>query len=390
MNFTKTLLLTIMFLVSVNALALDKKTLEKFSQYDNNSEFVIIYDDVEAILKASVLYMGNSTRQKAKKSKASIGTRFRNKVKALTDLEGNRFHYEAFDTPEKIQLMTNVRKSLESLPSNSPLHFFSKDEQLAYWLNLYNVSLLEQLLLIYPRRNLESLTEKGQLFDQKNLLVDNEKLSLNDIKSIVIHNFGYDPLLIYGFHQGYIASPDIRREPYTGKRVWKILERNANLFINSNRGTFSDGSKTFRVSKLYEQNKAFFKDFDEDLRDHLKKYLNRSYKSKLLATDEIKTNTTNWKIADLYGTERKYGGSVSTSSAALIDAFVAKGPDGIKENVSFTNSGYMNSNITNFSPLKGRFSEAQIQKMKTMMKLQEIRKGTVTITDEEESESQEK
>lgn len=376
-------------LLSFNTLALDEKTLEKFSQYDNSSDFVIIYDDVEALLKTAVLYMGKSSRQKAKKSKAKTGTRLRNKIKPLTDLEGNRFFYEAFDSPEKIVLMTNVRKSLEQLPTNSPLQFFSKDEQLAYWLNLYNISLLEQLILIYPQKNLKPLTEKGKLFDQKHLVVANEKISLNDIKQIVIHNFGYDPLLIYGFHQGYIASPDIRREPYTGKRVWKILERNADLFINSNRGTFSDGSTTFKVSKLYEQNKMFFKDFDTDLRDHLKKHLTRLYKSKLLAAKEIETETTNWQIADLYGTERKYGGSIANSSAALLDAFVAK--PGTDENVSFTNTAHMNSNISKYAPLQGRLSASQIERMQAMLKVQELRKGTVTINDdEEETKSQEK
>jgi hypothetical protein len=389
MKITNIVIIGITSLLSFNALALDKKTLEKFSQYDNSSDFVIIYDDVEALLKTSVLYMGKSSRQKATKSKAQTGTRLRNKIKPLTDLEGNRFFYEAFDSPEKIQLMTNVRKSLEQLPANSPLHFFSKDEQLAYWLNLYNISLLEQLILIYPQKNLKPLTEKGKLFDQKHLVVANEKISLNDIKEIVIHNFGYDPLLIYGFHQGYIASPDIRREPYTGKRVWKILEGNADLFINSNRGTFSDGSTTFKVSKLYEQNKMFFKDFDADLRDHLKKHLTRLYKSKLFAAKEFETDTTNWQIADLYGTERKYGGSIANSSAALLDAFVAK--EGADEfDVSFSNSGHMNSNITHYAPLQGRLSATQIERMQALMKVQELRKGTVTISDEEEIESQEK
>lgn len=389
MRIIHIIVVAIIALLSFNTVAVDKKTLEKFSQYDNNSEFVIIYDDVEALLKTSVLYMGKSSRQKAKRAKAKTGTRLKNKIKPLTDLEGNRFFYEAYDSPEKISLMTNIRKSLEQLPSNSPLKFFSKNEQLAYWLNLYNISLLEQLILIYPQKNLKPLTEKGKLFDQKNLVVSDEKLSLNDIKQIVIYNFGYDPLLIYGFHQGYIASPDIRREPYTGKRVWKILERNADLFINSNRGTFSDGSTTFKVSKLYEQNKMFFKDFDADLRDHLKKHLTRLYKSKLLAAKEIETDTTNWQIADLYGTERKYGGSIANSSAALLDAFVAK-EGGDEYDVSFSNSGYMNSNISNYAPLQGRLSNAQIEKLQAMMKIQELRKGTVTISDEDEIESQEK
>jgi hypothetical protein len=327
--------------------------------------------------------MGNSTRKKAKKSKASIGTRLKNRVKPLTDLEGNRFFYDTFDTPKKVALISNVRKSLEQLPTNSPLHFFSKDEQLAYWLNLYNISLIEQLVHIYPKKNLQSLIDEEGLLDKKHLIVANENISLNDIKQIVIHNFGHDPLLIYGFHQGNIASPDIRTKAYTGKKVWKNLKRNANVFINSNRGTYSDNSTTFRVSYLYQQNKMFFEDFDKDLKEHLAKYLIRSYKDKLLAARKINTDIINWKIADLYGTERTYGGSIASSPAALIDAFVSAG-DPLQ--ASFANSGAMNGDITRFSPIQGRLSTPQIEKLQAMMKVQELRKGTVTIRDEEQIE----
>ncbi|MDO6445343.1 DUF547 domain-containing protein [Colwellia sp. 1_MG-2023] len=380
MKITKVILLITTTFLSFNTLAIDKKTLEKFSQYDNNSDFVIMYDDVDTLLQASVLYMGNSTRQQAKQSKPSIGTRLKNRVKPLTELEGNRFFYETFDTPEKIALISNIRKSLEQIPTDSPLHFFSKDEQLAYWLNLYNLSLIEQLVQIYPKKNIQSLIEEDSILDKKHLSVANETLSLNDIKTIVINNFGYDPLLIYGFHQGNIASPDIRTKAYTGKKVWNNLKRNANVFINSNRGTFGGDSNTMRVSYLYEQNKAFFKDFDADLKAHLAKYLLRSYKDKLLAANHIKTNIKNWNIADLYGTTRVYGGSVATNSAALIDAFVSAPGD------AYMNTGAMNANISEYSPLRTRLSTEQMDKMVALMKVQELRKGTVTITDEEYAE----
>ncbi|MDG1752373.1 MAG: DUF547 domain-containing protein, partial [Thalassotalea sp.] len=385
MKIKNIILVIAITLLSFNSLALDKKTLEKFSQYDNSSDFVILYDDVDTLFQASVLYMGKSSRQKAKQSKAKTGTRLKNKVKPLTDLEGNRFFYDTFDTPKKVALISNVRKSLEQLPTDSPLHFFSKDEQLAYWLNLYNISLIEQLVQIYPKQNIQPLIEEEGLLDKKHLIVANENISLNDIKQIVIHNFGHDPLLIYGFHQGNIASPDITTKAYTGDKVWRKLAKNANVFINSNRGTYSDNSPTFRVSYLYEENKMFFKNFDKDLKEHLAKYLIRSYKDKLLASREIKTDITNWKIADIYGTERKYGGSIASSPAALIDAFTAR------DSASFANSGFMNGNITDFSPIEGRLSTPQLEKMQAMMKVQELRKGTVTISDdEEEIESQEK
>jgi len=344
-----------------------------------------MYDDLDALLQASVLYMGNSSRQKAKKSKAPMGTRLKNRVKPLTGLEGNRFFYETFDTPKKVALISNVRRSLEQLPTDSPLKFFSKDEQLAYWLNLYNISLIEQLVHIYPKKDIQSLIEEEGILAKKHLIVANKNISLNDIKQIVVHNFGHDPLLIYGFHQGNIASPDITTKAYTGDKVWRKLAKNANTFINSNRGTFSVDSNSIRVSYLYEQNKAFFKDFDADLKDHLAKYLLRSYKDKLLAANSINPNIKNWNIADLYGTTRVYGGSVPTNAAALLDAFTSGDSEG-----AFMNTGAMNAKISEYSPLQTRLSTEQLDKMQAMMKVQELRKGTVTISDEEEIESQEK
>ncbi len=239
-------------------------------------------------------------------------------------------------------------------------------------MNLYNISLIEQLVHIYPKKNLQSLIDEEGLLDKKHLIVANENISLNDIKAIVINNFGYDPLIIYGFHQGNIASPDITTKAYTGDKVWRKLAKNANVFINSNRGTFSDGSSTFRVSYLYERNKMFFKDFDADLKDHLAKYLLRSYKDKLLAANHIKTNIKNWNIADLYGTTRVYGGGVATNAAALMGAAPTNG------------------NLAKYSTLQRRLSTTHMDKLLSLLKVQELRKGTVTIRDEEEIESQEK
>ncbi|MDG1752050.1 MAG: hypothetical protein P8I03_10375, partial [Thalassotalea sp.] len=80
MKIKNIILVIAITLLSFNSLALDKKTLEKFSQYDNSSDFVILYDDVDTLFQASVLYMGKSSRQKAKQSKAKTGTRLKNKV----------------------------------------------------------------------------------------------------------------------------------------------------------------------------------------------------------------------------------------------------------------------------------------------------------------------
>lgn len=387
MKIVKSAFIASACLLSLNAMAISEESLKKFSKFNQKSEFIIQYKDVDLILDAAVLYVGKSTRKKAQKAKKAIGTRLRNNKKRLTALEGNRFFYKEFKTPEKKALIEQVRKSLESLPAESPLELFSKNEQLAYWLNLYNIALLEELINIYPKRSLESEIDDDEFFAKKILTVSGEKLSLSDIKQIVVSNFGHDPLLIYGFHQGNIASPDIRKFAYTGRNVWDTLDKNANLFINSNRGTFSRNSSTFKVSYLYEQNKEFFEKSDNSLRTHLSKYLDRPYNEKLLAAKDIDADITNWAFADLFGSTRVYGGSVSTSSAALMGAFVASEREHTPDGASggFTDAGSFDSQLNDVSPFQ-RLSALHHSDLIEILKVREVRQGSVTVTDMEEAE----
>jgi len=372
-------------LISFNSVAIEEKTLKKFSGYDEKSDLVIKYDDVDLILDSAVLFVGKSSRAKASKKSAKTGTRLKNKSKPYTALEGNRFYYKGFDSPEKVLLLTNIRKSLEQLPASTPLKYFTKDEQLAYWLNLYNISVLEQLVDLYPKRSLKSDIE-GDLMTEKFLNISGEKLSLDDIKQIVIYNFGYDPLLIYGFHQGNIAGPDIRGFAYTGKDVWQTLEKNADWFINSNRGTFSHSQSRFRVSYLYEQYEDFFKAPNGDLKSHLEKFLLRSHKEKMLAAKEITIDIEDWGFADVHGGGRNFGGSIASNSAALIDAFVPLS-SGVNE-VSMTNAGVRNGQAAGMSPM-ARFSAENQSHLMEILKVREVRSGSVTVKDLDENQSDE-
>jgi len=362
------------YLLSLSAIALDKQTLERFSQYDNSSEFIIQYEDVDLLLDVAVLYVGQSNREKAKQDRSNIGTRLRNKTKRNTALEGNRFRYEEFDVPKRISLLVNVRKSLERLPTDSPLELFPKNEQLAYWLNLYNISLLEQLIDIYPKRSLKSDLEDSDLFSKKILTIADVALSLDDIKEIVVYKFGHDPLLIYGFHQGNIASPDIRSFAYTGENVWKTLDQNANLFINSNRGTFKKSASRFRISYIYEKNKAFFEEPKNDLTSHLAKYLLKSHKEDLLAAQEVTADITDWSFADLYGSHRIYGGGLATNPAALMDS--------IKGGIGGAGAGTFN--ISGGSESQ-RLSPKHQSHLRQILKVREVRKGSVTVQDLEDN-----
>jgi hypothetical protein len=311
------------------AMAADSPVPEPFRGFDNDSTFTIKYDDLTNLLKAVVVDVGLSNRDKAAPTQAATGTRMKASVKRSTVNEANRFYYETFEDNEEAQsLLIGIQKSLEAVPTEAPLKYFSRDEQLAYWLNLYNVTVLNQIIKEYPVRNLKKVvTGKKSFFNDKLLNVAGVPLSLDDIEfTILKNNYDSNPLIIYGLYQGYIGGPNIRRHAYTGSEVWRQLKNNAYEFINSNRGTYPKDEKTFRVSSLYERDKVFFPDFDEDLRSHLMDYIEGEEKMDLRSTRFIRADIDDWNVTDLGGAYRDMGASFANNNAALLNAVVGTTP----------------------------------------------------------------
>ncbi len=308
--------------LAVSAGAAASPVPEPFQEYDENSKYSISYDDLSLVLKTVVVDMGLSTRKVAEAAPDVTGTRMKAKVKRTAN-EGNRFYYETFREDEATrEYLLGIQKSLEQLPSEAPLKYFSRDEQLAYWLNLYNVTVINQIIEVYPKRNLKKLFRgKNSIFEQKLLTVAGVPLSLNDIQfTILKHNYNDSPLIIYGLYQGIIGGPNIRKTAYTGAEVYRALENNAYEFINSNRGTWARDEKTFRVSSLYDRNRQYFPDFEADLSEHLLTYIQGIERDRLQTASKIKADINDWDVTDLGGTHRRVGGSFATNRAALMDS----------------------------------------------------------------------
>lgn len=325
LTFTSALLFTGLSLIGPFAAVADMAVPEQFQRYDPNSKYTINYADLNTLLKKVVVDVGRSDREKAEPVRAKTGTRMKANVKRSTINEGNRFYYEVFGGDEETQrVLLEIQKNLEALPSEAPLEYFSRDEQLAYWLNLYNVTLINQIIKVYPERKLKKLlTGKNSILAKKILNVAGVPLSLDDIQySILKQNYDNNPLVIYGLYQGIIGGPNIRKSAYTGANVQRNLADNASEFINSNRGTYPKDEKVFQASSLYERNRSFFSDFQSDLKKHLLVYLQGPERKDLQAASTIKPDINDWTITDLYGSYPEIGGSLADNSAALLDATV--------------------------------------------------------------------
>ncbi|MGB0495426.1 MAG: DUF547 domain-containing protein [Kangiellaceae bacterium] len=290
-----------------------------FGGHSPDSTYTIGYEDYDLLLKQNVLDLGHSFRKKASRSVARTGTRLKAKRNLQTALEGNRFFFKNFKTSERKQLLTNIRVSLETLPDELALKEFNKNVQLAFWFNLYNVTLLENLVNIAPRTNMkEYLYGDDSILDKKLIVVDGIKLSLNNIQyDIILPNYNENPNVIYGFFQGIIGAPNLRSEAYTGKNVQIQLKKNGQEFVNSNRGTYGSSSENFRVSSIYQRNKNWFPDFNNDLKKHLLELIETKDSQKIKNTNEFRVDIEDMSFANLSGGFRDFGMRAVSGSAQM-------------------------------------------------------------------------
>lgn len=350
----------------------EDKAYPQFSVYSPKSKLTINFEPVDILLESNVLDMGPSRRKNAKLDEPPIGTKLRNVFPSATHNESNRFTYELIKSPKQKSLVNDVKKYLESLPEKNNLNLYSKQEQLAYWLNLYNITLINEIVKRYPIVSLEKiLTGPDSLLDKKLVNIGSLQLSLSDIQyGILDKNYSKEPLIIYGLYQGYIGSPNINKKAFSGENVYKLLKNNATDFVNSNRGTKIDSLNSLEVSSYYARNADYFPNFSNDLKVHLLQFADKTTQEIINKSDKIEPIVSNWAIADLFGSKRVFGGGMSTNSAASI---------GISRNYALTDKVTKDANTGG----KFRLSSREITRLKELMKVRAKNYGetSVTITD---------
>ena len=279
---------------------------ERFSEFDPDSEITINHKPLSDILRQTVFPMGTSKRILGTQAKGILytGTRIRrggSGTASPSRYEGNRLMLHSF-SDEHEAFFRGYQKGLENLSNRRPLRELNKNEQLAFWLNLHNVIIINKLIEEYPIDKLKSLrqSKRGTPFwEEKVTTIGGVPLSLMDIEQIVYHNFD-NPVAIYGLFQGTIGGPRLATVAFDGDNVWMVLENNAAEFVNSNRGVRPKGTRV-EVSIFYEWSKVAFGGSDEAVLEHIFSYGNYSFLGDLSGIQSLKYKNYNWKIADLLG-----------------------------------------------------------------------------------------
>jgi len=140
-----------------------------------------------------------------------------------------------------------------------------RKQQLAYWINVYNVNVVATIVESYPVKSIRDLSTdpiiRLNVFKKDRVPFGGEMLSLDDVENKKIRDGFHDPRIHFAINCAARSCPPLRSEAYDGERIDAQLTEQARHFLTgSTRFEKKDGALTIRTSKILDW---FGKDFDE-------------------------------------------------------------------------------------------------------------------------------
>jgi len=341
-----------------------------FAPYAAETRYTIDHQPWTDFLGRAVYAVGRSDRQPARRQSSQFriaGTRLSTGSTSPYRYEGNRVQFHTFDD-DVIVYVGLYRQALQDTVNRIEYGDLSRDEQLAFWLNLHNAVVIHEIAKAHPiskPSRIRIREQDARLFDAKLLEVKGVPLSLNDIKYNIVYRYWRSPDVIYGFWEGTIGGPNILPVAFGGRTVKEQLSGNAREFVNSLRGV-DDSRGGMRLSELYFRARPYFFDtWPDDLYAHLARYADYAVATALSDRPaEPRANRYAENVADVNSGETVRPTGNDNAAA------VAAGADLGGRWASLTSDG-----------LRGGFSSEALVLQEKVEDRRARRVGTVTVLD---------
>jgi uncharacterized protein DUF547 len=127
---------------------------------------------------------------------------------------------------------------LARLQTHVPLAGWSREEQLAYWLNAYNAFTIKIILDNYPVESIKDIGDNVQIplvnstWDIPFIKIGGKELSLNDIEHRILREEFNEPTIHFAIVCASKSCPPLRNEAYFAHNIDKQLNEQALAFIN--------------------------------------------------------------------------------------------------------------------------------------------------------------
>ena len=174
----------------------------------------------------------------------------------------------------------------------------NRDEQIAYWINLYNAATVDLILDNYPVDSIRDLGEgifSNGPWDDELLTVEGEALTLNDVEHRIVRPIWRDARIHYVVNCASIGCPNLQPVALTAENWDRVFADAAVQYITHPRGVRFDGRRLV-LSSIYDW---YVADFGGDLagvKEHVADYLDAATAERLMDHDGRVSYEYDWSL----------------------------------------------------------------------------------------------
>lgn len=144
---------------------------------------------------------------------------------------------------------TKLAQYLEVLKNNPPESSWSKNKEMAYWINLYNALTIHSIVEKYPVNSIMDL-EGGKVWDKKKIEIKGESLTLNMIEKDKLLKKFKEPRVHFAVNCAAASCPPLLNKAWEEDNVQRYFEQQAKAFINNKKYNVLS-AKSVEVSQIF-------------------------------------------------------------------------------------------------------------------------------------------
>ncbi len=187
-----------------------------------------------------------------------------------------------------------IKKQM-SVMENVRVTNYDRDTQLGYWLNLYNIIVLDAVLENYP---ISSIRDVSDIWKAKRVKIQSQELSLDDIEHNIIRPLYKDWRIHAALNVATVSSGRIPAKAY-GYNIEKELDDIAKEWLQRP-DVFRISDNTVSLSTVFKWYKEDFGNSTEELFMKISGHLNESASTKLLQLKKPKIRYNYvWDLNDM-------------------------------------------------------------------------------------------
>jgi len=177
----------------------------------------------------------------------------------------------------------------------------TRDQQLAYWINLYNALTVDVVLEAYPVASIRDIKD-GPLsvgpWGRLLAVVSGQNLTLNDIEHRIIRPTFNEPRIHYALNCAAVGCPNLMARAWEAKTLERDLAAAERAYVNDPRGVRFDDLGRLILSKIYIWFREDFGPDEKAVLAHIETAATPNLRARIQAAPRVRAYKYDWVLND--------------------------------------------------------------------------------------------